>query len=464
MNITLECLFGFISVIELIRKQSLAKMSVILLVSINVANAQDSILITQVNLIDVASGQVIPNTAVLVTGNEIISVDDSAPTILLDSTTVLDGRGLFLLPAFWDMHVHLSYARESALSALVANGVTLVRDVGSKLSEIDMWRGRIRAKELIGPEIVRSGPMLNNEAFNEYQLQVVTDKQARMAVRTLHNAGVDLVKLHRQTSREAYFAIADESKRLGIPFVGHIPVTVTPLEASNAGQATIEHTETFFEGTFMLENEESDLASAMAHWLDTEGQTLFSTFAKNLTAITPTLSIWRQIMDSLKSEEPIPNQQYIAQSAQRMGEQTLEPLRGFANEFVAERERIFIEAKRLVKIANEQNVTILAGTDLAAVVPGFSLHQELELLVEAGLTPLEALQAATTNPASLFPALKSGAIAPGMRADLLLLDANPLDNISNTQRINSVIIGGRLLSRAALDALLQESVRLAQDN
>ena len=148
------------------------------------------------------------------------------------------------------MHVHLSYARSSALPALVANGVTAVRDMGSDLSEIDRWRSQIATNTLVGPSIVRAGPMLNGMEFNPYQLAVGGDVEARAAVRTLRKVGVDFIKFHRRTSRDAYFGIAAEARMLGLPFAGHVPMTVSPSEASDAGQASLEHTKTLFEGTF----------------------------------------------------------------------------------------------------------------------------------------------------------------------------------------------------------------------
>lgn len=144
--------------------------------------------------------------------------------------------------------------------------LTTARDVGSDLAEIDRWRAQIADNTLVGPTIVRAGPILNGQEFNRYQLLIANEVEARTAVRALRKVGVDFIKLHRRTSREAYFAIADEARKQGLTFIGHVPMTVTPGEASDAGQATIEHTETLFEGTFASQNSGQDLPAAIAKW------------------------------------------------------------------------------------------------------------------------------------------------------------------------------------------------------
>src|SRR5690606_17856576 len=177
--------------------------------------------------------------------------------------------------------VHLSYARASAFPALVANGVVGVRDMGSDLAEIDRWRTEIANRRRIGPTIVRAGPMLNAEEFNEYQLAVEGAGEARAAVRTLAKVGADFIKLHRRTSREAYFAIAEAASSAGLAFGGHIPMEVSPKEAADAGHGSIEHTETLFEGTFATERAGTDMATAIADWRATDASALFAAFVRN---------------------------------------------------------------------------------------------------------------------------------------------------------------------------------------
>jgi imidazolonepropionase-like amidohydrolase len=403
---------------------------------------------------------------VIVRGNAIVAVGKSNEVKLPPGAQIVDGAGRFLIPGLWDMHVHLSYARESALPALVANGVTAVRDLASNLKEVDGWRGAIAAGTMTGPAIFRVGPALNGQEFNRFQLAVADAAEGRTAVRTLQKVGVDGIKVHRRTPREAYFAIAEEALRLKLPLAGHIPMTVTPDEASQAGQVTIEHVETLFEGTFSTPERSKDLPAAMAVWREREGPAVFDTFARNHTAFTPTLSVWLDIARAVEVSGSDPRDRYVSNAARRFGEDFLKSIRPKAREFLAERRELTTESMRVVKLAHERGVALLTGTDLAAgfVYPGFSLQSELVALVTAGLKPLEALRAATSNPAALFPEFNAGVIAVGKRADLVLIDANPLEDVRNTQRIRAVMLNGKWLDRAALDALLEESARLARLN
>src|SRR5207245_1786154 len=175
----------------------------------------------------------------------IAEIGNAAPP---PDATVIDGRGKFLIPGLWDMHVHLSWTTSSALPVLVANGVTSVRDMGSSLEQIDDWRTRIVTGVMTGPRIYRVGPILNGQKFNAYQMVPGNPDETRGVARALKEVGVDFLKVHRRLPRESYLALLDEAKKLGISVVGHIPMTVSPEEASNAGPATIEHTDKLFAG------------------------------------------------------------------------------------------------------------------------------------------------------------------------------------------------------------------------
>ena len=418
--------------------------------------------IVRVNVVDPAAATVATDRTVVIQDGRIVSVGTGAAP---RNAEIVDGRNRFLIPGLWDMHVHLSYARASALPALVANGVTGVRDIGSHLSEIDRWRGQIEAGSLVGPVIVRAGPMLNAMEFNTYQLAVSDAAEARVAVRTLHKAGVDFIKLHRRTSREAYFGIVEEARTLKIPFTGHVPMTVTPAEASTAGQATIEHTETLFEGTFAAEHAGKDQAAAIAAWRVADAPALFATFIRNGTMVDPTLIAQQYLMRVIDAAQPDPHVAYIAASARQERDKTLGGLRAAPEKALLERTAMLRELKAVTASMSRAGVGLLAGTDTSFLhPPGFTLLDEMEALVEAGVSNADALRAATANPARLFPALDTGHIAPGKRADLVLLDANPLEAIGNIRRINTVVVRGRLFDRAGLDRLLREAAAAAGRN
>ena len=429
------------------------------------AQAPGSIVLTHVAVVDVATGTLARNRTVTLVGDRIRSVSDG-DTSIPPGARVLDAAGKFLLPGLWDMHVHLSYARSSALPAFVANGVTHVRDIGSRLAEIDHWRGEIAAGSLIGPTIVRAGPMLNGQESNRYQLAVTTAADAAASVRALHKAGVDFIKVHRRTSREAYFAVAEQAARLSLPLAGHVPMTVTPVEASSAGHRTFEHAITLFEGTFAAKLAESELPAAIAAWRrSTAAPELFATLVRNGTILDPTLVALRRVNAWL--ENPVdPRDKYMAASALREAADYLKPLRDSAHKVLAVRRALAREVEAVVGDMHRAGVRQIAGTDVSFTLlhPGFSLHDELQALVDVGLPPADALRAATVNAARLFPTLNAGEVLAGKRADLVLLDGNPLETIRHVSRIRAVIVGGRLFDRAGLDRLLADAAAMAALN
>ncbi|MGE3840515.1 MAG: amidohydrolase family protein [Vicinamibacterales bacterium] len=428
------------------------------------AQVQSPLAIVNVTVVDVANGLLLADRTVTIAGGRIQSVVAGTPASPR-GVRVVDGRSKYLIPALWDMHVHLSYARSSALPALVAHGVSYVRDVGSRLAELDEWSGEIAAGRMVGPLILRAGPILNGQEFNRYQLAITTAEEARATVRTLEKVGVDLVKVHRRTPREAYFAVAEEARRLSLPLAGHIPVTVTPAEASNAGQVTIEHVDTLFEGTFTAALDGVPLPEAISRWRSsTSAQELFATFVRNGTVIDPTVINGRWIVSWLENPVDL-RDKHIAASALREAAAMLEPLRQDAAKMLAERRPLTRELEAVVGQMHRAGVRLVTGTDLSFLfVPGASLHDELQALVGVGLSPAAALRAATLNPAQLFPTLDAGIIAVGKRADLLLLDGNPFEDIRNAARIRAVILAGRLLDRAVLDALLSDAAARAAVN
>lgn len=427
------------------------------------AAAPRSIAITNITVVDTAGGLAKPDMTVVIRDGRIAQIEGSARAAIGKATQRVEGRGKFLIPGLWDMHVHLSWTTSSALPVLVANGVTSVRDMGGRLGEIDEWRVKIAAGLLAGPRIARAGPILNGQAFNPLQMVTGNPDETRGVVRALKQVGVDFLKVHRRMPREAYFALIDEAKRQALPVVGHIPMTVTPEEASDAGQASLEHTETLFEGTFSAGLKEGEAVDAIQRFRAKGAKELFARFVKNKTVVTPTLVAYRSIIESLDSSlPPDPRRRYVALSLKKEAKEA-EPVS--AGE-LAGWKRMFAELREVVRMMNQSGVPLMAGTDVAGPrVPGFTLHDELVLLVEAGLTPLQALQAATLTPARLLnKANDFGAVESGRVADLVLLDANPLDDIRNTQRISAVVVGGRLLTRGDLDALLVEAEGMASKN
>ena len=420
------------------------------------------IVITDVTVIDTAGGPAQPHRTVTVRDGRIASIEASAGQAPKNAD-VVDGRGRFLIPGLWDMHVHLSWTTASAMPVLVANGITSVRDMGGRLSELDDWRTKAATGVVTGPRIFRAGPILNGKSFNPLQMVPGTPDETRGVARGLKAAGVDFLKVHRRLPRDSYFALMDEAKKLDLMVVGHIPMTVTPEEASDAGQATVEHTETLFEGTFSAELK-GDLPAAIRRFRAEGADALFARFVKNGTIVTPTLIAYGSLIATMDpSRPPDPRLRYVAASLKAEAKKQAQTLS--AAELEGWRQS-FAELREVVRHLHRAGVVLMAGTDVAASrVPGFPLHEELALLVDAGLTPLEALQASTTTPARLLKKTADlGTVERGKLADLVLLDADPLQDIHNTRRIAAVVLAGRLLRRADLDALLRDAEALARAN
>jgi imidazolonepropionase-like amidohydrolase len=419
--------------------------------------------VTHTTVIDGNGGAELRDRTISIAGNRITAVSNVIPR----GVRAFDGRGLFVIPGLWDMHVHLSYTKASALPAFLANGVTGIRDMGGLLREIDGWRNAVDSSTRPGPRIYRAGPMLNGKAFNEFQVAVEDAQQARGAVRALHKAGVDFIKVHAAILREAYLGVKDEANRLGIRFAGHIPRALSPEEVSAAGQLTIEHVQAFVD-RFSRLMPPDDVAPFLARFRRDEAHRLFDLFAKNGNWFTPTL-ITTKAAIHLGDHQPDPRDRYLSKTNRAITAELMtrpeyqEMIRPAS---VARQEREFGELVALTRLLHESGVGLLAGTDIAASIlyPGFSLHDELVLLVEAGLTPMEALQAATRNPARAMHRDDIGTVEAGKLADLVVLSANPLADIRNTAKIRAVVFNGQLHDRSSLDALLQRAEKDARES
>lgn len=420
------------------------------------AIASQAVALTNITVIDVARGAARSGMTVLIRDGRIARIQ-TAEELIAEDAEEFEGLGKFVIPGLWDMHVHLSSAKESALPVLVANGVTGVRDLGSDLAEIDGWRAQIRGGRRIGPRIIRCGPMLNGQSFNPYQLVAENPEQARGVVRALKFVGVDFIKIHRRLPRDAYFAVIEEADAHGLSVVGHIPITVRPEEASDAGQL-VEHVTTLFEGTFSSGVDPPALFQAIRKFRQEGAGDLFARFARNGTPVTPTLGAWSFLIE-YESQLADPRIQFMAKSLR----EELKRSPPMTAEQVPHWTRLYEEYRQVVALLSGSGVRLMAGTDLSNwLIPGFSLHRELASLVDAGLTPLQALQSATLNPAIVHDLEGDfGSVEVGKVADLVILDANPLEDISNTERIAGVVLGGRLLNRKELDLLLSEGKELA---
>ena len=455
--------------------------------------------ITHVTVIDMTGASAMPDQSVLIDKEKIIALGPSVSIGIPPGAQILDARGKYLIPGLSDMHLHLTGAgepggsREFFLPLLIANGVTSVRDMGGYLESLVPLRKEIEEGKRLGPRIVFAGPYLDGDPpFFQPSLVVTNRTQALENVHVLVKKGVDFIKVQSNLSRGAYFAIAETCRTEHLTYVGHVPDRVTAWEAADTGQRSIEHltcelracssNEADLMGKqFRVLTKKATPAQSKARKLawqrelldsysDQKAAELVAKFREQQIWQTPTLILLRN--DAFPSASlnltSDPRTKYVpAKILENWRTSYEQQVKNISKEEFSLRAALLEKSLGLVGRMQKSGVKILAGTDSAApyIVPGFGLHDEMELLVKAGLTPLEALQAATRNPAEFLGHLDSqGIIAAGKNADLLLLDANPLDDIRNTQKIHTVVLRGKLLDRAALDQLLADAQKFAAAN
>jgi imidazolonepropionase-like amidohydrolase len=359
-----------------------------------------------------------------------------------------------MIPGLWDMHVHLTDLAAD-FRTLVSYGITGIRDMYSGVvPEIySPWRVRPETPRIVAPGMI-DAPV---RPPSPGALAVQNEDEARYAVQLLAANRAEFIKVYSSLSREAYFALADEARRIGIAFAGHVPESITPAEAAAAGQLSQEH---LINVLLSCSSREDALRAARVQlmtdptlsvmerarrfgWPEEEGlfdtydakkaEALFATFVDHGVWHTPTLVVSKYHAETkgLMMLEGLTDEDYPA--------------------FTAHVRRVLRRYQQLVGDMHKAGVQFLAGSDAgpATGVPlGISLHEELELLVQSGLTPMEALQTATRNPAFYFGILTLlGTVEEGKAADLVLLDANPLTDIRNTRKINAVVMRGKYFPR-----------------
>lgn len=455
--------------------------------------------ITHVTLIDATGSAPQSDVTVLIADQHIAAIGPTSKTTIPSDAQVLDAIGKCLIPGLADMHVHLTGAgepagsREFILPLLLANGITTVRDMGGYLESLVPLRKEIEAGKRLGPQIYFPGPYLDGSPPSFQPSFVVTNSvQASEDVHSLIQRGVDFIKVQSILSRDAYFAIAVACKREQITFVGHVPDRVTAAEASDAGQKSIEHLTGVLracskdeprlmrEQSFSPAKKETPAQSharqlawqreLLSSYSDKKANELIGKFIANQTWQVPTLVLLKKDAFPTPETDPSqdPRQKYIPKHFLEGWEKgTRDRDKGTTQPEFELRTALLAKSMQFVGKMNSAGGRIMAGTDSAApyVFPGSSLHDELALLVQAGLTPMQALQSATKNPAEFLGKLETqGTIEQGKFADLVLLDANPLDDIHNTQKIRAVILRGKLLDRNFLDNLLGGEEKFAAAN
>lgn len=427
--------------------------------------------IRHVTIINVATGAELKDQTVKIQGKRIVSI---TPTQDSDAAlpNSVDAHGGFLIPGLWDMHVHVHDTSEFGL--YIANGVTGIRIMSGEKDTAAM-RSEL-ARQSPSPQIYLASAIVDGDPpIWPGSLVVKKPADARRTVDEIKASGADFVKVYSRIPRDAYFAIADEAKQQHIDFEGHVPDAVTAREASSAGQRSIEHLQGIALG---CSNREAALMNDLAHAqffrdrvvIEAEGfrsfdaakcQALFGEFKRNETWQVPTLSVvrlWGKLDDSrFVSDSRLA---YIDRRSRDRWEERIQPqMRRWTNEQFQMARGIFSAQEKVLGMMFRAGVPIMAGTDAMNpyCFPGFGLHEELAMMVESGMTPLAALQAATINPAKFMGRTADlGTIEAGQAADLVLLRADPLADIHNTNQIQGVWLQGKYYAEADLAQMLEK--------
>jgi imidazolonepropionase-like amidohydrolase len=436
---------------------------------------RQSLAITNVTVVDVARARLVRSRTVIIDNGRIAAIEPADHAHIPARAVRIDGHGRYLIPGLVDMHVHffnLSSHRppnDWSFPLFVANGVTAVREMrgdAASMALVKQWRNALDSGELVLPRILAAGIAVYGTSPQDAARQVDAAAAAR----------ADFIKVFSEVPATHWRAILAAAKARALPVAGHVPAEVSLLDAAAAGQRSSEHLMQAYEACSASEaqllSERVGLqGDALVERRDAQEARVLTAFDANICrsvtkkikatgqAQVPTLVLANEDALTAESMASDPRWRYLRADEHVRWQKFLG---GYTAQDAALAQQRWPVARKIVDAMHDAGVTILAGTDspMPGVYPGFSLHEELALLVESGLTPVEALRAATLAPAEFLEiAGTTGSVAVGKRADLVLLDADPTKDIRNTRRINAVFLDGRLLRRADLDAMLEQAAR-----
>ncbi len=455
--------------------------------SVFTSNAQtESFVVRNVNVVEVVNGKVINNQDVFIENGRISKI-----TRTNDKKTnlkTIDGSSKFLTPGLWDFHVHalaLPNEEKFSLPVYVANGITGIRDLGSfkSLAEQKIIAESAEKNEIISPRIILTGAIIDGPpgAWEGIRIAKTREDGIREANKLL-DEGWQYLKTYSLLPLDAYLGVAEVAKKRNVPLIGHIPDGIKIMDAVNAGHKAVEHIDKVLLGCSSKEDEviadrakiieSGDLQQLFVSFRKHKDQMLNSidwkkcgqlaeAMAKNKMFVSPTMVV----IDFYLGKDPPPNDprfRYVPEAIKKQWSEADRRRLGRTQDdydFAAKTKELDL---KLLKILKEKGVRILASSDAAWINPyifhGFSILDEIERYVnEAKFTPAEALQTATINPAKFLGKQNEfGRIEKGFVADLVLLDANPLEDIKNIRGVNTVILRGKILDRDSLNKLLRD--------
>lgn len=400
-----------------------------------------------VNVVPMNRDGVLQHQTVIVRGNRIAEMGPAARVRAPAGATTVSGTGKFLMPGFAEMHGHFPNPNagpeltENVMFLYVANGVTTVRGMQGQLPHLEL-KARIARGEILGPRLWVPGPALTGNA-------APTPEVGRRLVEEQQAAGFDHLKIHEGLSRETYDTIVSTAKRVGLRFGGHVPDAVGVYHALESGQVSIDHLDNYVETVGGPDSADDSRI----------GRIVAATCAAHAWTV-PTLALWETFMGS---DDPDllaarPEVRYVPQAWRNNWMQQLSQLRQGNPSSAQQREATLALRRRILKALQAAGCPIAFGTDSPQLysVPGFSIHREMRSMAAAGLTPQQILLTATRNAARYFGAEQEfGAVTAGQRADLILLNGNPLTDLANVGRRAGVMVNGRWLPEAEIQARLE---------
>ena len=417
-----------------------------------------------VNVIPMNEEKVIKDQDVVVEGGKIKAMGATGKVKYDKDAHIIDGKSKFLIPGLAEMHAHVPpnddmQAMKEVLSLFLNNGVTTIRGMLGHPKHLELRR-MIKSGEIIGPHFYTSGPSFNGNS-------VKTPEAGTQMVKDQKQAGYDFLKLHPGLTKENFAAIAKTAKEAGIPFAGHVSLDVGVWRAIEAGYASIDHLDGFIEclvpGSESMKQEDiGSFAMFVAKNADEKKiPALMKALKEKNIWVVPTQCLAERWFSPDKTAEALAAEPEMIYMKEDVLKNWINNKKGvMANpKYNADDVRKFVELRRkLIYECQKNGVGLLLGSDAPQVfdVPGFSIHHELKYMVDAGLTPYQALLSGTVNPAKYFDRDDMGMIKPGYVSDLVLLEGNPLENIENTKKIAGVMIGNSWLAKDMIAADLKQ--------
>lgn len=425
----------------------------------------ETVIITGGTLIDVRTGELLKDAVVVVQGNRIKEVGKPDEVRVPSEAKHIDAKGKWIIPGLTDMHVHITVP-DAPLWLYLANGVTTIRDAGGNVNILRLRRDNLDAGTLVGPRLFFAGMILDDKPVSAPTISLIVDtpERAEEVVAFLAGQGASFIKVYNSLKEDQLKAVIKAAHARGLPVAGHIPRLITMTRAVELGMDCLEHI--LVTGRDLLSSEEANKIEFLPvgkreallwqrYDLNSENlRSLVSLLAERKVFLDPTLTIDEAVAvgdHTMALRDP--NNRFLSKAL--FDRLSIQPdAFKIPVELKEQAASSFIKREKFVKKLNDAGVRLLAGTDgpgLGTLVPGFGLHHELKLLVESGLTPLQAIQTTTINAASaLRKDTELGAVEPGKLADLVILDANPLQDINNISRIQLVMKDGRIYYPALL--------------